>query len=117
MVLRGANRKRGQARTAWTGESQGRREQERGHEKLHRTSGGIGPILTAAADIQREKEAGKMTANPAGSRLLRLGFPDYLKPGDRLSIDVGAAANQLRGLTVVSHLDQAEDAVALAVQL
>jgi hypothetical protein len=58
-----------------------------------------------------------MTASPAGSGLVRLEFPDYLKPGDRLSIDVDAAANQLRGLTVASYMEQAEDAVALAVQL
>jgi len=69
------------------------------------------------ADIQRAKDAGKVTANPAGAGLVRLEFPDYLKPGDRLSIDVDAAANQLRGLTVASYLDEAKDAVALAVQL
>jgi hypothetical protein len=69
------------------------------------------------ADIQRAKDAGKVTANPAGPGLVRLEFPDYLKPGDRLSIDVDAAANQLRGLTVASHLDQSKDAVVLAVQL
>jgi hypothetical protein len=69
------------------------------------------------ADIQRAKDAGKVTANPAGPGLVRLEFPDYLKSGDRLSIDVDAAANQLRGLTVASYLDQAEDAVALTVQL
>jgi hypothetical protein len=69
------------------------------------------------ADIQRAKDAGKVTANPAGPGLVRLEFPDYLKSGDRLSIDVDAAANQLRGLSVASYLDQAEDAVALAVQL
>jgi hypothetical protein len=69
------------------------------------------------ADIERAKDAGKVTANPAGAGLVRLEFPDYLKPGDRLSIDVDAAANQLRGLTVASYLDQAEDAVVLAVQL
>ena len=69
------------------------------------------------ADIQRAKDAGKVTANPAGAGLVRLEFPDYLKPGDRLSIDVDGAANQLRGLTVSSYLDKAEDAVALAVQL
>jgi len=69
------------------------------------------------ADIQRAKDAGKVTANPAGPGLVRLEFQDYLKSGDRLSIDVDAAANQLRGLTVASYLDQAEDAVALTVQL
>jgi hypothetical protein len=69
------------------------------------------------ADIQRAKDAGKVTANPSGAGLVRLEFPGYLKPGDRLSIDVDAAANQLRGLTVASYLDKAEDAVVLAVQL
>ena len=69
------------------------------------------------ADIQRAKDAGKVTANPAGPGLVRLEFPDYLKPGDRLSIDVDASANQLRGLTVASYLDQSKDAVVLAVQL
>ncbi|HEU4694458.1 MAG TPA: hypothetical protein VFS23_39085 [Vicinamibacterales bacterium] len=69
------------------------------------------------ADVQRAKDAGKVKASPASSGLVRLEFPDYLKPGDRLSIDVDAAANQLRGLTVASYLDQAEDAVMLTVQL
>lgn len=69
------------------------------------------------ADIQRAKDAGKVTATPAGPGLVRLELPDYFKPGDRLSIDVDAAANQLRGLAVASYLDQAEDAVTLAVQL
>jgi hypothetical protein len=69
------------------------------------------------ADIQRAKDAGTVTANPAGPGLVRLELPDYLKPGDRLSIDVDAAANQLRGLTVASYLDQSKDAVVLAVQL
>jgi len=69
------------------------------------------------ADIQRARDAGKVTANPAGPGLVRLEFPDYLKPGDRLSIDVDAAANQLRALTVASYLDQSKDAVVLAAQL
>jgi hypothetical protein len=69
------------------------------------------------ADLQRAKDGGKVTANPAAGGLVRLEFPDYLKPGDRLSIDVDAAANRLRGLAVTSYLDQADDAVALAVQL
>ena len=69
------------------------------------------------ADIQRAKDAGKVKAGPADSGLVRLEFPDYLKPGDRLSIDVDAGANQLRNLTVASYLDEAKDTVALAVQL
>lgn len=69
------------------------------------------------ADIQRAKDAGKVKASPAGSGLVRLEFTDYLKPGDRLSIDVDSAASQLRNLTVASYLDEAKDTVALAVQL
>jgi len=69
------------------------------------------------ADLQRAKDAGKVTASQSGAGLVRLEFPDYLKAGDRLSIDVDAAGDQLRGLTVASYLDQADDAVALAVQL
>ena len=69
------------------------------------------------ADIQRAKDAGTVKAGRGGSGLVRLEFPDYLKPGDRLSIDVDAAANQLRNLTVASYLDEAKDTVALAVQL
>ncbi len=69
------------------------------------------------ADIQRAKDAGKVTASPAAAGLVRLELPDYLKPGDRLSIDVDAAANQLRGLTVASYLDKPDDPVVLAVQL
>lgn len=69
------------------------------------------------ADLQRAKDAGKVTARPAGQGLVRLEFPDYLRPGDRLSIEVDAAANHVRGLAVASYLDQADDAVALAVQL
>ena len=69
------------------------------------------------ADIQRAKDAGKVKASPANSGLVRLQFLDYLKPGDSLSIDVDAAANQLRNLTVASYLDEAKDTVALAVQL
>jgi hypothetical protein len=66
------------------------------------------------ADVQRAKNARKVTANPGSGGLVRLEFRDYL---DRLSIDVDAAANRLRGLTVASYLDEAEDVVALAVQL
>jgi hypothetical protein len=69
------------------------------------------------ADIQRAKDAGKVTANPAGPGRVRLDFPDFLKPADRLSIDVDAAANRLLGLTVASYLDKPDDAVVLAVQM
>ena len=68
-------------------------------------------------DIQRAKDAGKLSAGPAGPGQARLAFTDFLLPGDRLALDVDAAANRLVGLTVESYLDKREDAVTLAVQL
>jgi hypothetical protein len=68
-------------------------------------------------DIQRAKDAGKVKASTAGPGRARLEFTDYLKPGDRLAVDVDAAANRLLGLTVASYLDKAEDAVTLDVQV
>jgi hypothetical protein len=68
-------------------------------------------------DIQRAKDAGKVKASTAGPGRARLEFTDYLKPGDRLAVDVDAAANRLLGLTVASYLDKPEDVVTLDVQL
>ncbi len=69
------------------------------------------------ADIQRARDAGKVTVSPVAAGRVRLEFPDFLKPADRLSVDVDAAANRLLGLSVASYLDKAEDAVVLAVRL
>lgn len=71
-------------------------------------------IPPKAEDIQRAKDGVKLTAGPAGQA--RLAFTDFLLPGDRLALDVDAAANRLVGLTVESYLDKREDAVTLAVQ-
>jgi len=68
-------------------------------------------------DIQRAKDGGKLTAGPGGPGQARLAFTDFLLPGDRLALDVGAAANRLVGVTVESYLDNREDAVTLGVQL
>src|SRR4029450_7255379 len=38
------------------------------------------------ADIQRAKDAGKVTASPAGPGLVRLEVSGYLKPGEPLSV-------------------------------
>jgi hypothetical protein len=69
------------------------------------------------ADIQRAKDGGKMTVTPAGDGRVRLDFPDYLKPGDRLSIEIDGAKNRLLGVHVTSYLDKAEDAVELTARL
>jgi hypothetical protein len=67
-------------------------------------------------DIQRAKDANKVKAGTAGPGRARLEFSDYLKPGDRLAVDVDAAANRLLGVSVASYLDKPEDAVTLDVQ-
>jgi hypothetical protein len=69
------------------------------------------------ADIQRAKDAGKVTTGTAGPGRARLEFVDYIKPADRLSIDVDPTANRLLGLAVATYLDKPEDAVTLAVEL
>ena len=68
-------------------------------------------------DIQRAKDAGKVKVSPDAAGRVRLEFADYLKPGDRLSIDVDAAANRLIGVSVVSYLEKPDDTVMLKVEL
>jgi len=67
------------------------------------------------ARIQAAKDAGKVTLQPmpgAGKRLW-LAFADYLKPGDRLAVDMNLATSQLLGVRVSSYLDTPEDPVSL----
>jgi hypothetical protein len=66
-------------------------------------------------DIQRAKDKVKVETPAAGRA--RLTFADYLLPGDRLVVDVDAAANKLVGLSVATYLDKKEDAVTLAVKM
>ncbi len=69
------------------------------------------------ADIQRAKDAGKVTVTPDSAGRVQLVFDDYLQKGDRLSVVVDGAANRVLGLTVASYLDKAEDAVVLTARL
>jgi hypothetical protein len=66
-------------------------------------------------DIQRAKDKVKVETPVAGRA--RLTFADYLLPGDRLVVDVDAAANKLAGLSVASYLDKKEDTVTLDVKM
>jgi len=68
-------------------------------------------------DIQRAKDAGKVKTGAAGPGRARLEFTDYIKPGDRLAIDVDAAANRLTGVNVASYTEKPDDAVTLEVKL
>ena len=67
-------------------------------------------------DIEKAKTAGKLAVRPDQAGGARVEFTDYIKPGDRLAIDVDTAANKLVGVSVASYLDSSEDTVTLKVQ-
>ena len=68
------------------------------------------------ARIEASKAAGKLSLVPMGARVT-LVFADYLKAGDRLSVEVDAANNRLLGIQIASFIDSPDDAVALGVGL
>lgn len=67
------------------------------------------------ADIDNAKKREKVALRPGQGGRARLEFTDYIKPGDRMAIDVDAAANALVGLSVNTYLDTPDDAVTLTV--
>jgi len=66
--------------------------------------------------IEKSKAAGKVATRPGASGQVGLDFKDYLKSGDRLSVELDGANNRLLGLNVASYLESPEDVVTLAVQ-
>ena len=68
------------------------------------------------AQIQKVKDAGKLTVKPIDASRVRLELRDYVQAGDVLGIDINAASNSLAALSVATYLDKAEDTVALAVK-
>jgi hypothetical protein len=66
--------------------------------------------------IQSAKDKGKMAIRPIAQGQVTLEFSDYLLAGDRLGIDVDAAAHRLLGLSVATHLDKPEEPVTLNVR-
>lgn len=68
------------------------------------------------AQIQKVKDAKKLTVVPMDQGRVRLELSDYLQPGDKLTIVVNAASNTLAGLNVATYLEKPEDVVALDVQ-
>ena len=67
--------------------------------------------------IQGAKDAGRIATNPQGEGRVRLEITQYLQPGDRLAVDVDAAAGRLLALNVDTYLEKKDDAVTLAVQM
>lgn len=62
--------------------------------------------------IEALKSAGKVSYTPAGSRM-GIGFADYRKPGDKLSLTVDMAKNTLLDLTVDTWMKDAKDVVGM----
>ena len=68
------------------------------------------------AQIQKAKDANKLTVAPLEQQRVRLDLVDYVQPGDKFTILLDAAANSLAGLNVASYLGEKDDVVALDVQ-
>ena len=66
--------------------------------------------------IDQVKAAGKLTLSPQPGNHVRLGFADYLKPGDSLTIEMGLADNSLFSASVASTMDSDKAPVTLAVR-
>ena len=69
------------------------------------------------ARIQSAKDGGKVVVEPQAAGRVRIVISDYRLPGDRLTVDLDAAANRLVGLGVNTYLDEKDEVVTLAVQL
>jgi len=67
--------------------------------------------------IEKSKAAGKVATKPGAAGHVGLDINDYLKPGDRLTVNLDGANNRLLGINVASYLEKPDDVVTLAVQL
>lgn len=62
--------------------------------------------------VEALKAAGKVSFTPAGSRM-GIGFADYQKPGDKLSVTIDMANKTLLDLTVDTWMKDAKDVVGM----
>jgi len=68
--------------------------------------------------IQQSVDSGKFSMNMTEpGRRVRLDFNDYLKSGDRLSVDIEMPTNRLLGMHVSSYLETPKDPVQLDVTM
>lgn len=65
--------------------------------------------------IQQAVNDGKLSVTP-GERV-RLDFRDYLKSGDRLSVEIEPPTNRLTGMDVASYLDTPKDVVQMNIRM
>jgi hypothetical protein len=66
--------------------------------------------------IEKAKAAGKVATKPGAAGQVGLDINDYLKPGDRLTVNLDSANNRLLGINIASYLEKPDDVVTLAVQ-
>ncbi len=66
--------------------------------------------------IEKSKAAGKVATKPGAAGQVGVDINDYLKPGDRLTVNLDSANNRLLGINVASYLEKPGDVVTLAVQ-
>jgi len=66
--------------------------------------------------IAKSKAAGKVATKPGAAGQVGLDINDYLKPGDRLTVNLDGANNRLLGINIASYLEKPDDVVTLAVQ-
>ena len=68
------------------------------------------------ARIEQVKAAGNVTLSPQPGNRVRVGFANYLKPGDNLTVEMNLADNSLVSASVASTMDSDKAPVTLAVQ-
>ena len=66
--------------------------------------------------IEKSKAAGKVATKPGTAGQVGLDITDYLKAGDRLTLNLDGANNRLLGINIASYLEKPDDVVTLAVQ-
>jgi hypothetical protein len=66
--------------------------------------------------IEKAKAAGNVALRPQQGGQVNLELTNYIKPSDKMTIGMDAAANRLTAVNVASYLDEPKDAVVLAVQ-
>lgn len=69
------------------------------------------------ARIQYEKQAGKMKVEPVDPKTIRLNFFDFVVPGDHFTATLDIASSSIASINITTHLESAEDVVALAVTM
>ena len=69
------------------------------------------------AQIQKVKDAGKLSITPLAADKLQLQMRDYNKSGDILSVYLDPSTNHLTGLSVTTYLEAPDDKVTLDVTM